>query len=76
MQWQNHISVDPDICHGSACIKGTRVQVSVIVDSLAAGETAESIATAYRITLDDVRAAMLYAAEVVRERIVRLPGAA
>jgi uncharacterized protein (DUF433 family) len=40
MCWQDHISVDPDICHGQVCIKGTRIMVSVILDNLASGETA------------------------------------
>ena len=35
MDWRNHIIVDPAICHGQACIKGTRVMVSVILDNLA-----------------------------------------
>ena len=47
--------------------------VSVVLDNLAAGEGAESIATAYRITPEDVQAALLYAAELARERIVPLP---
>jgi len=38
MVWQDRISVDPSVCHGKACIKGTRVMVSVVLDSLAAGE--------------------------------------
>ena len=77
MNWQDHISVDPTVCHGTACIKGTRVMVSVVLDNLAAGETPDAIARAYRITADDVQAALLYAAELTRERIVPLtPGAA
>ena len=37
MQWREHISVDPAVCHGQACIKGTRVPVAVVLDNLAAG---------------------------------------
>ena len=37
MNWHEHISVDPEICHGQACIAGTRVMVTVILDNLAAG---------------------------------------
>ena len=42
MNWKDRISVDPNICHGKVCIKGTRIMVSVVLDNLAAGETAES----------------------------------
>ena len=47
--------------------------VSVILDNLAAGETADDIASEYRITREDVQAALLYAAELAKERIVPLP---
>ena len=43
MNWQDRISVDPTICHGKVCVKGTRIMVSVILDNLAAGESADSI---------------------------------
>ncbi len=76
MDWRERISVDPNVCHGSACIKGTRVMVSVIVDNIAANESHDAIAHAYHVTTDDVHAALLYAADLVRERIVPLPGAA
>ncbi len=72
MDWRERISVDPAICHGKACIKGTRVMVSVVLDNVAAGETPEAIATAYRLQLGDVQAALLYAAELAKERIVPL----
>ncbi len=70
--WQERISVAPNICHGKACIKGTRVMVSVVLDNLAAGETPDAIAAAYRIKLEDVQAALLYAAELSKERVVPL----
>jgi uncharacterized protein (DUF433 family) len=47
MNWENHIGVDPNICHGKACIKGTRIPVSVILDNLAAGETRDKILENY-----------------------------
>lgn len=47
MDWRERISVDPDVCHGKACIKGTRVMVSLILDNLAAGESVESILKSY-----------------------------
>ena len=43
MDWRERISVNPNVCHGKACIKGTRVMVSVVLDNLAAGETPEEI---------------------------------
>lgn len=73
MNWRARISVDPRICHGKACIKGTRVMVSVILDNLAAGESAEAVARAYRLASEDVQAALEYAAELARERVVSLP---
>lgn len=76
MDWRDRITVDPNVCHGSACIKGTRVMVSVLLDNVAANESHEAIAKAYRVTPEDVQAAILYAAEQVRERVVPLPGAA
>jgi uncharacterized protein (DUF433 family) len=72
MSWQERISVDPGICHGKACIKGTRVMVSVILDNLASGESAEAVAAAYRLAPEDIQAALLYAAELAKERVVPL----
>ncbi len=72
MAWRNHITVDPTICHGKPCIKGTRVMVSVVLDNLAAGTPPDHIATTYRLAKEDVQAALQYAAELARERIVSL----
>lgn len=69
MNWRKRISVNPSICHGKACITGTRVMVSVILDNLAAGETAEAIAKGYQVTVEDVQAALMYAAELAKERV-------
>jgi uncharacterized protein (DUF433 family) len=57
---------------GSACTKGTRILVSVVLGNLAVGETPEQIAAAYQIAPEDVQAALLYGAELARERIVPL----
>ena len=43
MDWQNYITVDPNVCHGQACLKGTRVMASVVLDNLAAGLTPDEI---------------------------------
>ena len=64
MDWRDRISVDPTICHGKACIKGTRVTVSAVLDNLAVGETPEAIASAYCLQREDVLAAVAYAAEL------------
>jgi uncharacterized protein (DUF433 family) len=68
MDWRPHISVDPRISHGQACIAGTRVLVSVLLDSLAAGETPAELIAAYNITREDLTAALAYAAALSRER--------
>lgn len=78
MNWQDHISVDPQICHGKACIKGTRVMVSVALDNLADGVSRNEILASYPLlTGEDIDAAIAYAAELARERVVPIaPGAA
>ena len=78
MTWQDRISVDPLVCHGRACVKGTRVMVSVILDNLGAGVSREEILTSYpSLAPADIDAAVQYAAELTRERLVPLlPGAA
>lgn len=70
--WRGRISVDPSVCHGRVCIKGSRVMVSVILDNLAAGEPAEEIMRGYHVEREDIEAAMHYAAELARERIIPL----
>jgi len=57
----NRISVDPDVCFGKPCIKGTRIWVSLILDFLADGKTFEEILEEYpSITMEDIRAAIAY----------------
>ena len=74
MAWQDHITVDPNVCHGQACIKGTRIMVSVVLDNLAAEREADEIIQSYpSLTTEDVHAAVAYAAELARERTVVLP---
>ncbi len=73
MNWRERITVDPGICHGQACIKGTRIPVSVIMDNLAEGLTPEDILQSYpSLEIDDIRAAMNYAAELTRERVIQV----
>ena len=73
----DRIVIDPNVCFGKPCIKGTRIWVSLILDFLAGGETAEQIVEAYpQLTADDIRAAIAYGAEVARERVIPVPNAA
>jgi uncharacterized protein (DUF433 family) len=68
IDWRERIAADPAICHGKPCIKGTRIMVSVVLDNLAEGLTAEEIVAEYpSLALEDVRAAMVYAADLARE---------
>ena len=68
MNWKERITVDPKVCHGAACIKGTRIMVSVVLDNLAEGLPPEEIVADYPpLTLEDVRAAVAYAAALARE---------
>jgi uncharacterized protein (DUF433 family) len=76
MVWQDYISVDPAICHGRACVMGTRVMVSVILDNLASGLSQAEIIESYpTLTEEAIQAAIAYAAEITRERFVTLPAA-
>ena len=73
MDWRDYITVDPEVCHGQACITGTRVMVTVILDNLAAGLTPAEIAESYpSASADAVNAVLQYAAELARERVVPL----
>ncbi|MEW5803206.1 MAG: DUF433 domain-containing protein [bacterium] len=74
MNWREYITVDPAVCHGRACIKGTRIMVSVVLDNLAAGLQADEILHSYpSLTPESVQAAIAYAAELAKERVVALP---
>lgn len=66
--WQERISINPNVCHGKPCIKGTRVMVTVILDNLASELTFEEIVREYPpLTLEDIKAAIAYAAQLTRE---------
>ncbi len=70
MAWQERITANPTVCHGKACIRGTRVMVSAVLDNLAAGEPVEEIMRGYHLEREDVQAAMQYAAELARETVI------
>jgi uncharacterized protein (DUF433 family) len=65
--WKERVTIDPSIHHGEPCITGTRVAVSLIVGSIADGDTPAQIIASYpQLTAQDVQAALRYAAEAVR----------
>ncbi len=73
MNWREHITVDPNVCHGQACIKGTRIAVSVILDNLAANILRDEILHSYpSLSQESIQAAIAYAAELAKERVVGL----
>lgn len=65
------ISVNQKVCHGKPCIKGTRIPVSIILDNLVDDLTEEEIIESYPpLTKPDIKAAIAYASEIVREKII------
>jgi len=69
-----NITVDPGVGHGQACITGTRIRVSVILGNLAAGLTPDDIVDSYpTLTREAVQAAIAYAAQLARERVISMP---
>lgn len=73
----DRIAVDPEICFGKPCIRGTRIPVSLILDLLAGGESESEILRNYpQLEADDIRAAIAYAAELAREREQPIPSRA
>ena len=68
------ISIDPNICFGKPCIRGTRLWVSLILDFLASGMSLEEVQSEYpQLALEDIRAAIAYGAEMSRQRYVDIP---
>ena len=74
MDWRPHIIADPNVMHGTACLRGTRIPVSVVLDNLAANETPARILEQYpSLKPEHIPAAIAYAADLARERIVPIP---
>ena len=72
--WDEQVTVDPGVQGGAPVIRGTRVPVSVLVEAVAAGDDIGEVAAAYRVSPEQVRAALAYAAHVIRgERSIALP---
>lgn len=68
------IRIDPNICFGKPCIRGTRIWMSLILDYLASGVTEQELLEEYpQLTHEDILAAIAYGAEVSRERIIPVP---
>lgn len=70
----NRISIDPNVCFGKPCIRGTRIWVSLILDMLASGDSEQQILADYpQLSHEDILAAIAYGAEAARERIIPVP---
>lgn len=70
----DRISVDPEVCGGKPCIKGTRLWVALILDFLASGLTEAELRKEYpQLEHNDVMAAIAYGAEMSRERFLPIP---
>ncbi len=61
----NRVTIDPEICHGKPVIHGTRMPVSIVVGSLAGGMSFEEVQREYDLTIEDIRAALKFAGELV-----------
>lgn len=73
MDLLKRITVDPEVCHGKACISGSRIPVSVILDNLAARHSREEILKSYpSLNPADIDAALTYAALLAKERHIAL----
>jgi len=70
IDWHKFVTVDPEVHHGEACIKETRVPVSMIVGSVADGMSFDEIVDAYpQLKKESVQAALAYAADIVRQEV-------
>ncbi|HEY9066042.1 MAG TPA: DUF433 domain-containing protein [Burkholderiaceae bacterium] len=74
MDWTSYIASNPHVMHGAVCFRGTRIPVSVVLDNLAAGESTDAILAEYpTLQAEHVLAAIGYAADLARERVVPVP---
>ena len=74
VDWRAYIVVDPAVCHGQACLKGTRITVTVVLDNLAAGYSPDEILHSYpSLSRESTQASIAYAADLSRERILAMP---
>jgi len=67
----DRISIDPAVCGGKPCIRGTRIWVSLVLDMLAAGMSEAALISEYpQLAREDILAAIAYGAEASRERVI------
>jgi uncharacterized protein (DUF433 family) len=67
----SRISIDPDVCGGRPCIRGTRMRVSDLVEMLASGATKAEILADYNyLAEEDISAALAYAARATNHRVI------
>jgi uncharacterized protein (DUF433 family) len=70
----SRITINPNVCFGKPCIRGHRIWVSLILDFLASGMTAQEILESYPdLERADILACIAYGAEMSRERFVEIP---
>ena len=77
MNSEDYISIDPEICHGKPCFKGSRIMVSIVLELLEAGQTVDQIIEAYpKLTPSHIQAALHLASQVLdNERSILFPAA-
>ena len=74
VDWKEYIKVDPATAHGQACVNGTRILVSVVLDNLAAGLSVADLLESYpSLSREAIQASLAYAADLSRERVLALP---
>jgi uncharacterized protein (DUF433 family) len=72
----DRIAIDPNVCHGQACVKGTRIPVHQIVRMLANGDTVDDLLTEYpSLSREDIMACLDYAAELAEEQVTPIEAA-
>ncbi len=70
----DRITINPNVCFGKPCVRGTRIWVSLILDFLASGMSMAEILKEYpQLTIEDLHAVLAYGAEMTRERYVDIP---
>jgi uncharacterized protein (DUF433 family) len=68
VDWREHVTIDSELHHSDACIKGTRIPVTTIIGSLADGMTADEVIETYpQLTETQIQAALAYAADIMRQ---------
>ena len=67
------VEARPDICGGEACVKGTRIPVSIVLSHLAAGEDIPTVLKNFpKLTLEDIQACLIFASELAHEKVLPL----